>query len=128
MVDRVDRFQEAEDEYASFDGTEVGVREVRVWLGAPHFRYVTRLRKITDLGKPKKVEPSDATYIPPFLSEGKVRKTTNGDRVEDFLNEYGPQKIQQIHHSIGMSRSSLEYACKSNPNIVRMEDGRWTVA
>lgn len=123
-----DNWQEAEDEYTSFEGTEVAVRKVRVWLGAPHYRYVNKLCRVVDLGKPKKVDPSSTTYVSPFLSEGKVRKMTNGDIVEEFLRENGPHNIFDMHQAIDMPRSSLDYACKKNKNLVKTEDGKWMVA
>jgi len=123
MEREFDQWRKADQEY-SFFGTEIAVKRMRIWLGPPYLRYAMRMCVIYDLGRPRKVEPADITHIE-SVSEGRTRKITVGDQVENFLRDNGRHRMYDLFKRLSFKRSTLDYACKHNPNIRQDDQGYW---
>jgi hypothetical protein len=115
----------ASAEYGQFTAALKRTERRMVWTGT---RYVARTVEVIDLGRPAPVTPSTKPLVRELGNiQPLLKPPTATERVLDYLEENGPQRIIDIHRALDIPVSTLAWAVQNHRSVEQIEGKRWRV-
>jgi len=116
----------ASDEYGQFTAALRRTERRMVWTGT---RYVPRTVEVIDLGRPAPVRPSTKPLVRELGNiQPLLKRPKSIDRVIDYLEENGPQRIIDLHRALDIPLGTLAWAVQNHRSVEQIEGKRWRVS